>query len=64
MTASAPLAVINTAGKHLHNDLARAIKALEQKKDLASREGTDGKKNVIHVENTEGWMQCTRLVRT
>ena len=27
-----PLAVINTASKHLHNDLARAIKALEQKK--------------------------------
>ena len=31
-TALAPLAVINTASKHLHNDLARAIKALEQKK--------------------------------
>ena len=31
-TASAPLAIINTASKHLHNDLARAIKALEQKK--------------------------------
>ena len=28
----APLAIINTASKHLHNDLARAIKALEQKK--------------------------------
>ena len=26
------LAVINTASKHLHNDLARAIEALEQKK--------------------------------
>ena len=33
-TASASLAVINTASKHLHNDLARAIKALEQKKIL------------------------------
>ena len=33
-TVSAPLAIINTASKHLHNDLARAIKALEQKKDL------------------------------
>ena len=32
VTASASLAVINTASKHLHNDLARAIKALEQKK--------------------------------
>ena len=31
-TASASLAVISTASKHLHNDLARAIKALEQKK--------------------------------
>ena len=31
-TASASLAVINTASKHLHNDLARAIKALAQKK--------------------------------
>ena len=31
-TASALLAVIDTASKHLHNDLARAIKALEQKK--------------------------------
>ena len=30
----APLAIINTASKHLHNDLARAIKALEQKKIL------------------------------
>ena len=32
-TVSAPLAIINTASKHLHNDLARAIKALEQKKN-------------------------------
>ena len=32
VTASASLAVINTASKHLHNDLARAIEALEQKK--------------------------------
>ena len=32
VTALASLAVINTASKHLHNDLARAIKALEQKK--------------------------------
>ena len=31
-TVSASLAVINTASKHLHNDLARAIEALEQKK--------------------------------
>ena len=30
--AAFPLAIINTASKHLHNDLARAIKALEQKK--------------------------------
>ena len=28
----ASLAVISTASKHLHNDLARAIKALGQKK--------------------------------
>ena len=33
VTASASLAVINTASKHLHNDLARAIEALEQKKN-------------------------------
>ena len=32
VTASASLAVIKTASKHLHNDLARAIEALEQKK--------------------------------
>ena len=31
-TVSASLAVISTASKYLHNDLARAIKALEQKK--------------------------------
>ena len=31
-TASASLAVIHTASKYLHNDLARAIKAFEQKK--------------------------------
>ena len=30
VTASASLAVIKTASKHLHNDLARAIEALEQ----------------------------------
>ena len=29
----ASLAVISTASKHLHNDLAKAIKALEQKKN-------------------------------
>ena len=29
--------VINTASKHLHNDLARAIKALEQKKKLEDK---------------------------
>ena len=28
----ASLAVISTASKHLHNDLAKAIEALEQKK--------------------------------
>ena len=33
ITALASLAVISTASKHLHNDLARAIKALEQKKN-------------------------------
>ena len=33
-TVSASLAVISTASKYLHNDLARAIKALEQKKIL------------------------------
>ena len=32
VTASASLAVINAASKHLHNDLARAIEALGQKK--------------------------------
>ena len=32
ITALASLAVISTANKHLHNDLARAIMALEQKK--------------------------------
>ena len=31
-TVPASLAVISTASKHLHNDLARAIEALEQKK--------------------------------
>ena len=31
-TVLAFLAVISTASKHLHNDLARDIKALEQKK--------------------------------
>ena len=31
-TVSASLAVIRTASKHLHNDLAEAIEALEQKK--------------------------------
>ena len=31
-TALASPAVIRTASKHLHNDLARAIEALEQKK--------------------------------
>ena len=31
-TVSASLAVISTASKYLHNDLARAIEALEQKK--------------------------------
>ena len=31
VTVSASLAVINTASKHLHNDLARAIEALEHK---------------------------------
>ena len=31
-TVSASLAVIRTASKHLHNDLAKAIEALEQKK--------------------------------
>ena len=30
ITALASLAVISTASKHLHNDLARAIMALEQ----------------------------------
>ena len=30
-TASASFAVISTASKHLHNDLARAIEALAQK---------------------------------
>ena len=31
-TVLASLAIISTASKHLHNDLAKAIKALEQKK--------------------------------
>ena len=31
-TVSASPAVISTASKHLHNDLAKAIEALEQKK--------------------------------
>ena len=34
-TVSASLAVISTASKHLHNDLAKAIEALEQKKDCS-----------------------------
>ena len=34
VTASASHAVIKTASKHLHNDLARAIEALEQKKSV------------------------------
>ena len=38
-TVSASLAVISTASKYLHNDLARAIKALEQKKILVSVAG-------------------------
>ena len=37
ITALASLAVISTASKHLHNDLARAIMALEQKKTLSHR---------------------------
>ena len=36
-TVSASLAVISTASKYLHNDLARAIEALEQKKLWASK---------------------------
>ena len=32
VSESASVAVIKTASKHLHNDLARAIEALEQKK--------------------------------
>ena len=31
-TVSASLAVISTVSKHLHNDLARAIETLEQKR--------------------------------
>ena len=36
-TVSASLAVIRTASKHLHNDLAKAIEALEQKKTRFSQ---------------------------
>ena len=35
-TVSASLAVISTASKHLHNDLAKAIEALEQKKNITA----------------------------
>ena len=38
-TLSASLAVINTASKHLHNDLAKAIEALEQKKSWGGMGG-------------------------
>ena len=34
VTASASFAIISTASKHLQNDLARAIEALEQKKSV------------------------------
>ena len=37
-TVSASIAVISTASKHLHNDLAKAIEALEQKKRPAISE--------------------------
>ena len=37
-TVSASLAVISTASKYLHNDLARAIEALAPKKSRASGE--------------------------
>ena len=41
-TVSASFAVISTASKYLHNDLARAIKALEQKKLSILRGSTFG----------------------
>ena len=41
VTALASLAVINTASKHLHNDLARAIEAFEQKKREEDKRGQE-----------------------
>ena len=40
-TVLASLAVISTASKHLHNDLAKAIEALEQKKPCRRAAGFD-----------------------
>ena len=46
VTASASIAVIHTASKYLHNDLARAIKALEQKKKPLVPRDTEESKDV------------------
>ena len=40
-TALASLAIISTASKHLHNDLAKAIEALEQKKTCCTQQRTE-----------------------
>ena len=41
VTLSASLAVISKASKYLHNDLARAIEALEQKKPNVQGNGPE-----------------------
>ena len=48
-TLSASLAVINTASKHLHNDLAKAIEALEEKKNPVKSRGVQVAQEGIRV---------------
>ena len=70
-TVLASPAVIRTASKHLHNDLARAIEALEQKKKSQfnqrknnpvlrpgeSHEGVGRKKNGFSLVGFNRWIQ-------
>ena len=53
-TISASLAVISTANKYLHNNLARAIKALEQKKMCAPSLRT-GEARIYISSFSGGW---------
>ena len=56
VTASASLAVIKTASKHLHNDLARAIEALEQKKNSGVSSGILGWGTCFQESTLESWV--------